>query len=305
MRPILNRYERAREQNMLAQAAHDFVFSEIDFVVNQPMELISRWMDDIALPEHMQLTADKKFTARISILRQMYEPGQIEPSFGRVCVLSIPATGIEDSDYHQMIGKLESRVVWHRFEDFYGPAVAKAVIGLAKHPSFYSTDIAILPISDVDTSFVLVVREPSDTLSGEELNDFATRQLNAVFTTLAKIESGDESLSPVAREKLPLPVRLLQTGNPEDPNAAPVLARGHGIDIDIVLNGCTGNHIIDHAYISAFWHAFISYLTQRPEHEVLKGLSQATVKVKPADTYVAMTAENAARPDNIDAVLGS
>lgn len=304
MRPILNRYERARENNMLVHAPQDMVFSEVDFVINQPMELISRWMNDIAKPEHMKLSSEKSFMARISILRQMYEPGQTEPSFGRVCVLSIPATGTEDADYHRMLGKLEARVVWHRFEDYYGPAVSKAVTSLAKNPNFYNIGIAILPISDVDTSFVLVVREPTDTLEGEALNEYATRQMNAVFTTLAKIERADESLSPLIREKLPLPVRLLQTGNPEDPNSAPILARGHGIDLDIILNGCMGNHIIDHAYTVAFWYGFVSYLQQRPDHTELAGLSQAGTKLALVDETVAMVAESAAAPDNIDAAIG-
>jgi len=305
MRPILNRYERAREQNMLAQAPQDFVFSEIDFVLQQPMELISRWMEDIASSEDTQLTSDKRFTARISILRQMYEPGQIEPSFGRICVISIPATGADEGEYYRMLGKLDARVVWHRFEDYYGPAVSGAVTKLARNPSFYASDIAILPISDVDTSIILVVREPAENLVGEELNDYASKQMETIFNTLAKIEQASESLAPTVREKLPLPVRLLQTGNPEDPSAAPILARGHGVDIDVVLNGCAGNHIIDHAYTAAFWHSFVSYLKQRPNHEDLQGLSQASVKVKAADEAVTMVAEHAAQPDNIDAALGN
>jgi len=305
MRPILNRYERAREQNMLAQAPQDFIFSEIDFVLQQPMELISRWMEDIASSEDTQLSADKRFTARISILRQMYEPGQIEPSFGRISVISIPATGADEENYYRMLGKLDARVVWHRFEDYYGPAVSGAVTKLARNPGFYASDIAILPISDVDTSIVLVVREPAENLVGEELNDYASKQMETIFNTLAKIEQNNESLSPTVREKLPLPVRLLQTGNPEDPSAAPILARGHGVDIDVVLNGCVGNHIIDHAYTAAFWHSFVAYLKQRPNHEDLKGLSQASVKIKPADEVVSMVAEHAAQPDNIDAALGN
>jgi hypothetical protein len=311
MRILPNRYEKATLQKEINDCETQVFNSNIAMIFNQPHETLFKWMQEIASNrDDNKAIQNSGVQAKVGIVRPMASHMQQEPSMGRIAVLSIPATGVEDDKLHAMAARLNHRIHWQRFVDFYGPGVGNQVASLAQNPNFYTTDAALISIDDFETDFLIVVREPTSEImiNDQALSDYADKVLTGIFRTIAMIEAKSEKLDPRVLARLPIAPRLMDVTAQQPEGTTEFKARGYGIDVEIALNGCEGNHQLDHIYAAAFWKHFLAYVKGRPDPTTLPGIYDATQQpvghlITPITDAAAEEAVATETPDNLQQAL--
>lgn len=307
MRAIPNRYEIATAQREVALAELEMFRTEIALVMNQPHETIVTWMNEIASkPEDVAVMKEhQNVILRVGMLRPMASHMQQEPSFGRVCVLSVPSQSPEEAA--NLPALLNQRIVWQRIEDYYGPAIVRDILSAASKPEFYERSLALIPSKDIDTSFFILVREPTvDVISNHtQLRAFAHKTMGNIFGVLKLLETKSEKLAEPMRALLPFAPRLMgvQQRNTDGSMTEPQPARAYGVDVEIVINGVQGNHLVDRAYAQAFWDHYIKYVKERPEDKTLAGIYDANEPNKVPELELVQAAAEDTGTDNIDAAV--
>jgi hypothetical protein len=308
MRPVMNRYERATLQREIANCKHEMFCTEVAFIVNQPSELAFGWMNEIASDrEEIQRVDATGVRVKVGIIRPMTEHMHAEPSFGRVCVISVPDLG--PGHAHEVKAIVEQRLVWQRFEDFYGKNLARGIVNVTNNPKFFQVDSALMVTDDLDTSFIIVVREPKVEISRDPqaLALQADTTMSAVFNTLQLLESKSGELEMKAQERLPFEPRLLDVRNTDgNGNVEQIQARGYGMEVEMVLNGVSGDHLIDKTYMAAFWRHFVKFCDTRPKDpKTLAGIYTPEAPVPQPDPALLQKAQEIAANDNLNVALGS